>query len=232
MDWETAIVSGGTLGALVGTIGLVWSAGARPSVGRAVLVGALVAWWLAVIGAARHGFFQVTRADSFPKLLLGWIPALALGAIWWGSPAVQKLSNRIPLSALVGVQVFRLVGLAMVWSTVLGRLPPLFGWVAGMGGVLVGASAPWVARGLARGLPSAMVRARFWNLLGLGDILLAMVLGGMSGPGPHQVLSLDFPSAAATAFPLVVTPAFLVPLALLGHFLVWQRLRPGAQALD
>ena len=97
-----------------------------------------------------------------------------------------------------------------------------------LGGLVTGAAAPFVAIALARETTDSVRWAKRWNLLGLLDIVVAMILGGLSGPGPNQALSLGFPSAAATGFPLAITPAFLVPLALLGHFLSWRKLSDPA----
>jgi hypothetical protein len=54
-----------------------------------------------------------------------------------------------------------------------------------------------------------------------------MTMGFLSSPGPFQLLARDIPNVLVTAFPLVLVPAFSVPLFLLLHLFslhgLWSR---------
>lgn len=93
-----------------------------------------------------------------------------------------------------------------------GQLPPLFALPAGLGDIITGLAAPFVARNLhRRGLAIA------WNLFGLADLAVALTLGPMTIPGPFQIFFTSPTSEAATAFPLAIIPTFIVPLSILLH---------------
>jgi hypothetical protein len=53
--------------------------------------------------------------------------------------------------------------------------------------------------------------------LGLSDLAVAVTTGFLSSPSPIQSLTFDNPNTLITAFPLVMIPVFLVPLAVLLH---------------
>lgn len=47
----------------------------------------------------------------------------------------------------------------------------------------------------------------------------------MTSPGPFQILALGAPNLAITAYPLVLVPAFAVPLSILLHVFAMRNLR-------
>jgi len=228
MEFEIAIVLLCSLGFLVGAAAVLRRALVGAEACRRIVrvaTGLFLAWWVSVVSAAWLGMFEIAPTGGFPKFLVGWVPAFAAMALWATSTRARGIVDRLSPVWLVGFQTFRLVGVAMLWGAWRGDLPPVFAVPAGIGGVLTGLTAPWVAWALFRTRTDSVKWAKRWNALGLADIAVAVVLGGLSGPGPDQILSVGFPSSAAMAFPLVVTPAFLIPLALLGHFAVWRTLR-------
>ncbi|MEN9307359.1 MAG: hypothetical protein RL173_1291 [Fibrobacterota bacterium] len=232
MEIEILIVALSSMGAVFGAMMVLRSSPTVFDRRRTWMTAGVIlfSWWFSVCVAAGLGWFQATHGSVFPKIVIGWIPALVGFAAWAAFPSVKKRTDLLSAEALVGFQTFRLVGVAMLWSTAFGKLPAIFAMPAGIGGLLVGATAPWIARALARHATDSVKWAARWNALGFADILVAMVLGGLTGPGPNQLLSLDFPSVNSTSFPLAITPAFLVPLALLGHFLLWRTLRRRSTA--
>jgi hypothetical protein len=69
-------------------------------------------------------------------------------------------------------------------------------------------------------------------VLGIADLINALALGFMTGPGPLQVLALDHPNLVATTYPTVLTPFFVVPLSIVLHGLSLWQLRKHGQAQD
>jgi hypothetical protein len=49
------------------------------------------------------------------------------------------------------------------------------------------------------------------------DLVVAVTTGFLSSPSPIQKFAFDNPNTLITAFPLVMIPVFLVPLAILLH---------------
>jgi len=86
-----------------------------------------------------------------------------------------------------------------------------------------GATAPWIAGHVQT--PYGRRRAIIFNLFGMADLVVAVGLGIMTSPGPLQIFQTAPTSELATHFPLVLVPAFLVPLAFTLHVVsLWQLL--------
>jgi hypothetical protein len=68
-------------------------------------------------------------------------------------------------------------------------------------------------------------RLRWWNLFGIGDLVVAVTTGFLSSPSPMQMFAFDRPNELIGAFPLVMIPVFLVPLAILLHLASLKKLR-------
>jgi hypothetical protein len=98
-----------------------------------------------------------------------------------------------------------------------GSMPSVFAAPAGSGDVAVGLAAPAVALAFTRGWRGSTGLVRAWNLIGLADLVVAVTTGFLSSPSPIQSFAFDNPNTLITAFPLVMIPVFLVPLAVLLH---------------
>jgi hypothetical protein len=64
-----------------------------------------------------------------------------------------------------------------------------------------------------------------WNIFGIADLVIAVTTGFLTSPSPLQRFAFDRPNELITAFPLVLIPVFLVPLAVLLHFASLAKLR-------
>lgn len=199
------------------------AAGLGRRTGTTVAVTAGAAWgaWILLITL-------LARADAFkqdPTTLQPWLPLAFVVAL-----VAPLLATRIPLVArilaapgtparLAWPQALRVVGVVFVLVTLLDRLPAVFALPAGLGDVAVGLAAPLVARRLARsaGDEGARVRARWFNVLGLVDLVVALSLGFLAGLGPARVLMVTPSTEAVTLLPLVLVPLTAVPLAAALH---------------
>ena len=107
------------------------------------------------------------------------------------------------------------------WGVFTGLVPALWAIPAGVGDVLIGASAFWVAARLDS--PGGRRRAVIFNLLGLLDLVVAIGLGVTTNPGAAQLFHTTPSAELLTRFPLALVPGFLVPLAFMVHFVsLWQ----------
>jgi hypothetical protein len=149
------------------------------------------------------------------------------------SPALRRVLAAASLSALIGVQVYRLIGIVFLVLLALGQLPAHFAVPAGWGDIAVGLSAPLVALALARGLRGSRALATAWNVFGLVDLVVAVGMGtGLLAPLLVPDLGPRVPPAAPMGvFPLVTVPMFLVPMSVLLHLIALGRLWQ-ARALD
>jgi outer membrane protein TolC len=185
----------------------------------APVVAVTVCGWLALAGAlAAAGAFQADEARVIPTVafplvagLLGGLVALAR------STTLNVVLDAVPLPWLVGIQVYRLIGVLFLVHYAAGRLPGEFAIPAGVGDALVGFAAPVVAYALHRHHRWAHGAAIVWNTAGLADLVIAVGAGVLSAPGQLQMVAFDDPNRLITAFPLVLVPVFSVPLWILLH---------------
>lgn len=110
--------------------------------------------------------------------------------------------------------------------TVLAAALWLTGWFAlGVGDVAVGVLAAVIAIGATGGRPLDPRTVLRWNLLGIADLVAAVSTAFLTAPSPFQMFAFDRPNQLITMFPLVLIPTFLVPLAILLHFVSLIQLR-------
>jgi hypothetical protein len=176
----------------------------------------LVAWFFAALTLSWLGFYQ-GAPSRIPTLQYGLlIPIVAGVVLFLRWPMLKRIVESVPQRWIVGVQVYRALGLIFLILYAGGRLPGAFALPAGAGDVAVGLLAPLAAR--SRGW------LRAWNLLGLADLVVAVTTGFLTSPSPVQMLALDNPNNLISAFPLVMIPVFLVPLSVLLHLASLQKL--------
>jgi len=195
------------------------SALATPRLPTAASV-ALAAWVGLVLLGGATGFFAGLPFPGAQVVILGLAVATIVASV--AVPSLRAWFDSVPLRALIGFNVFRIVGLVFLVYAARGQLSQLLADRAGWGDIAVGALAlGLVAAGeprtaLHRGLTYA------WNALGTLDLVTALVtatfvtIRGVT-PGVQALLTL----------PLVVIPAFLVPIYFAAHVLIFRRLVSG-----
>ena len=192
---------------------------------------AVVGWFAMTWLLGRHEYFLVAGNDlpriQYPLLL----PIIA--GLWWilSSPRLRAVATAVPQSWLVGVQIYRALGaiFLLLWAS--GQMPGEFAVPAGIGDVIVGVSAPFVAWLNARGAPAAGPVTRVWNAFGILDLVIAVTTGFLTSPSPLQTMAFDRPNLLIVSYPLVMVPAFLVPLSIILHVISLWKLR-RTQAVD
>jgi hypothetical protein len=190
----------------------------------AVASGVVLAVWLVgAVALARQGFLEQPAGEVGPppvgiNLVL---VLLALAFFLATSASLRALLSR--QSSLIRLHLWRFEGILFLILMTQGRLPGLFALPAGIGDVLVAATAPWVGR--SADTPRGSRRAIIWNCLGLTDLVVAIALGVMTNPGAAHVFDTVPSSVAMTQFPMALIPTFLVPLAMTLHVIsLWQLL--------
>jgi hypothetical protein len=159
---------------------------------------------------------------SPPPVGIALALALAVLAVCLlGSPSLRSLLTN--QRHLILLNLWRLVGVVFLVLMANGQMPALWALPAGIGDVIVGAAAPWVARRV--DTPEGKPRAIAFNLFGMADLVVAVGLGVMTSPGPAHVFRTTPTAELATQFPLALVPTFLVPLAFALHVVsLWQLL--------
>ena len=189
----------------------------RPGVRLAVTL-ALGAWLAAValLGAA-HAFDTPPGHPPFP-IALGVLAPVALFfvALAASRPFKDWVLALDPRVTTV-LQAWRFGGFAFLALYAHDILPGRFALPAGLGDMAIAAAAPWILARLLRDPAFAASRAYVaWNVLGLVDLALAVVEGGLGA-----VLATGAPGEVSTApmahLPLLLIPAWFVPLFVMLH---------------
>jgi hypothetical protein len=189
----------------------------------AVVSGVVLAAWAVVVAMlARGGFFEQRDPNSVPPVGITLaLVLLGLAVCLLVSPSLRRLLTN--QRNLILLNLWRLVGAVFLLLMANGQMPALWALPAGIGDVIVGAMAPWIAARV--DTPQDRRGAIIFHLFGMADLVVAVGLGVMTSPGAAQVFHTTPTSELATRFPLVVVPTFLVPLAFVLHVIsLWQLL--------
>lgn len=243
VPWYITLIVLATNFTVAVAVWLIVSAGARrsglsPDAQRRVRIGAVIflgAWLgldllLAPAPAsllARDQFYITPLIPLFATLG----PALVLLALGL-SPAFRRAVAAAPLPAMIGVQLYRTIGLVFLILLALGQVPAHFALPAGWGDIALGVTAPVVALALARGATGARGLAVGWNVVGLLDLVVAVGMGtGLLAPLLAPGLGARVPPVAVMGvYPMILVPSFAVPMSVVLHLLALGRLRRESRA--
>jgi hypothetical protein len=227
--WTRAFILGGIALGLWAGLGRTTLDRRQRTVTWLAVVLPLLAWYLAIWQFARSGGFQARPAGgSAPLLPMAiFLPLLIALPLLIRSKRLAAVLDSVSPAWLVGFQAYRVLGYVFLVRWAAGELPGTFALPAGIGDVLVGALALPVAFYLQSGAAGGRAAAYAWNLLGILDLLVAVTIGALTATGRIPV---DVPNAATTSFPLVMIPAFAVPLSLILHGVSLWQLTRGTRA--
>jgi hypothetical protein len=222
LELINAIVLGASL-AIVATV-LTTQADVSWKARRCAIAGILVWTALIVAGAATGHFTPGTPGIVVQPPAIFAVAAVGLLISWVLSPQFRRAMLSIPLQALVGLNVLRLLGVFFVLKYFAHELAAPFGPVAGLGDIITGLVAIPLAISIARGSFSKSSVA-WWNAFGALDLFTALTLGALSQDGvPFRVFFGEPGLTAMTQLPSVIVPTILVPIYLLLHLTVAYRL--------
>lgn len=187
--------------------------------GTTILVAASVVAWFAIVAVlgARGGFVSPPGVPPLP-ILLGVVTPLAVFFVaYLLSRSIREFVLAIDPRLMMAMQAWRFAGLGFLALYAHGVLPGFFAWPAGLGDIAIGVTAPWLLVVLMRH-PSFAASRTFviWNLLGILDLVVALTTGAL---GTILVAGADagVTTGAMAQMPLVLIPAFFVPILLALH---------------
>jgi hypothetical protein len=237
----TLVVIATEIGIAVAVWGIVSLAarrsGLEPLVQRRVRIGSGVffgAWLAGVLllapapeALANRGPYYIT--PLIPLFFAASVATVVLAS--WRSPSFRRVLRAIPTPALHALQAWRILGVVFVALLAQGKLPAHFALPAGWGDIFVGLTAPLVGLALARRVHGARALAVSWNAFGLLDLVVAVGMGtGVLAPLLVPDLGSRVPPAAAMGtLPMLLVPAFAVPMSTLLHVLALAALRREAR---
>jgi len=192
---------------------------AWPERDRAVAFGSvsivLIGWFLLALALGLAGAYRAAP-DAIPTIQYGLFIPILIGAwLIWRSPAVGRIIDAVPQPWIVGVQLYRALGVIFLILYATDKMPGLFALPAGVGDVTVGLLAPVVALAYARDARRNAGLVTAWNILGLLDLGVAVTTGFITSPS--ALFSYEPPNELIAIFPLVLIPVYLVPLSVMLH---------------
>ena len=183
------------------------------------LVWIVLACWLVIVLVlgARGAFAVPAETPPYPIAIGVVAPLLVFLAAVWGSAAFRSFVMAADLPLLTAVQAWRFAGFGFLALFAYGVLPGSFAWPAGLGDMAIGLTAPWLALTLARrpGFAASWLFV-IWNVLGILDLI-----GAVGSAAVNQMLATGAAGEVTVApmaqLPLLLVPAYLVPLFFIWH---------------
>ena len=200
---------------------VVARAGAPQGAPRTRLAAGVAAWFLAAASLGALGVFSSPVLPPTVAVAIAVILPIVIGA----GAVARSRGLGLPLTALIGLNAGRMVGIAFLLLYSAGRLPYSFSHSAGIGDIAVSVlSFPvmWAVRNQVAGWRWL---AGAWNLLGMTDLIVAVALGAGSAVGSPLRFVFESPGSNQIAtLPWVLVPAFFVPFYLLTHIAVFAKI--------
>jgi hypothetical protein len=200
---------------LVGVLGMpLVAAWALPrSAGPAFATGALgwvaLSWSLGLAGVYESGrYFDGSMSAVAMQAAL-----LVLLFATWRLPADPR--------RLAYPQAFRIVGVVFLIAYALGEIPAAFALPAAVPDIAVAVVAVFVGR-------ASRAALRWFNIVGIADLVVALTIGVLITPGPTNLIKASPTNDVLSQLPLVLILAVIVPLGLALHILSLRRLRVAA----
>jgi hypothetical protein len=182
--------------------------------------GAALAWILTSSWLAYRGAYLAHNEECLLILVGIAMPYLLLGVLAT-SQDVRELLSRFaagtPPASLAAVHTVRVLALGTIYKWWLGALPGHFILPVAVPDFLIGLSAPFVSRSLARGRAGSRRLFAAWNLIGALVLLMAPPLIQLSQPGPLQRFTTGPNTDEVLGFPMSIVPTFVAPVLILLH---------------
>ena len=158
---------------------------------------------------------RVLLFTTFPYAFLLFIVILNL-------PIYRKVIEKIKVSDLIRLHIFRVVGVFFLIFAFHQALPKYFAIIAGCGDMITALTSFWIARKVDHKEASAKKWAYAWNIFGTVDIIYTAV-----GANVLTKLSIDIGIMGVDTlarFPFCIIPAFAPPTILFLHFIIFKKL--------
>lgn len=182
----------------------------------------LIPWLASAVLIAQAGIVEdMTSVLSPLGMILTVMIAGGLGLLLLWEP-VKRIVDSLPLRWLMGIQVYRVLGIVFLFGWLSGELPMALGPLTAFNDVFIGVSAPFAAWAASRGRYTRWVR--LWNVYGLLDFVYAIMIGVMAAPHAFQLLQLTPDTRALGLLPLSLISLWAVPLSTLLHVASLRRL--------
>jgi hypothetical protein len=177
------------------------------------------------------GVFYVVSLP--PKVMLFTsIPLFVLLFVIVGNTKLFKqLLRSTKLESLIGLHVFRLLGVFFLLLYFYHFLPRPMAFSSGIGDIVTAILALPVARMVAKGKPGSITVAYVWNIFGILDIISLLTIVAISA---KQAVggTVEREDMEMTMFPFVWFPAFAPATILFLHAAIFRKLQEVKKAVE
>jgi hypothetical protein len=188
---------------------------------------ATVAWLAVTFALGASGRLSFTSRPPTAGVVIAVAVVLALAVAT--SRLGFRLASGLPLAALVGAQAFRLPLELLLHRAYIDGLMPVQMSYSGLNfDILSGLSAIVVAVLLVR-RPTSLGAARIWNVGGALLLVNILTVAVLSTPTPLRVFHNEPANEWVAHAPWVWLPSVFVVAAIIGHVIVFRRLRYEAR---
>lgn len=178
-----------------------------------MLIGVLA--WLVVVSVLSLSGFLQDFTSLPPRLMIVLLIPLISIILITRSKVLGEILRHIPPRNLLRFQVFRVFVEILLWMLFVENLLPEQMTFEGRNfDVVAGALGPIVAYGFSKNRTVMIV----YNFVGLALLLNIVTIAVLSIPTPFRVFMNEPANTIVAYFPIVLLPAFLVPLAYTLHF--------------
>ena len=175
------------------------------------------AWFVVVLMLGLNSFFVPPRGTPPLNLLIAnTAPIVLFFLSVFLFPSIRELVLSVDLRFATAVQAWRLGGNTFLILYSFGYLPGYFAWPAGVGDILIGATAPLI---LGRMIKPGFIHSKTfvaWNVLGILDLVVAVSMGALGSLLLGNPAGA-FPTTLLSQMPLVLIPTFFVPVFVILH---------------
>ena len=175
-------------------------------------------WYALATNLAKAGLLAPPTTIADPPYILAFLfgGTFILWAYGRFTSLGRQVINGTDQVFLIGFQIPRIMGGVFLVGWAVGVIPWEFALPAGVGDVWAGIAGLQAARAIRRGDSDAYKKTMQANVIGLLDFLIAIVTGLLTSQGFLHMLSKDSPNII-NDYPLVLFPAFFVPLFIAFH---------------
>ena len=179
----------------------------------------VLALWFALV-VALGGTSAFVRPPGTPPIpiALGFAVPLVVFFVGLGvSRAFREFVSALDVPVMLAVQAWRFAGLGFLALYTYDLLPGGFALPAGLGDMAIAATAPWVLFAVIR--RSQFIGSRtfvVWNALGILDLVYAVGVGALTSTLATGAAG-EVAMTPMAQLPLVLIPAFFVPILIMLH---------------
>jgi hypothetical protein len=176
--------------------------------------------------ASYNGWFAAVSLPPRVLLLTTFPYAFFLFVIVYRIKGYKALFETTALHLLVGLHIFRLIGVFFILLALQDALPKPFAFIAGIGDMVTALSSILVAAAIRKKKSYAPKLTLYWNIFGTIDILFTAIAANVI-----TKLSIDNGTMGVdslAAFPFCIIPAFAPPTILFLHWLIFKQLKKNS----